>query len=249
MGQSAHMRMRWTAAAITLGCSVVCGCAGTPAALFGTRASAGAGNPSSEPHTVILAAHARQSATLAVVSGATTVTVSVTAVPGQLLRVWTPANSGVRPQVVQMGGRVQVFLDSTGQSGPSAVAIQLSSAVRWDLQFSGGAAQTVLDLSQGKIGGIDFTAGSSLISMTLPKPAGTTTITLAGGASQVSVSIPAGVPARLRLYGGAGTATVGGHTYVGVGGGTVLTPAGWASAADRYDVAAPAGVSTISVTA
>jgi hypothetical protein len=29
----------------------------------------------------------------------------------------------------------------------------------------------------------------------------------------------------------------------------VLTPAGWASAAERYDVAAPAGVSTISVTA
>jgi hypothetical protein len=243
------MRMRWTVAAIALGCGIVCGCAGTPAALFGTHASAGAGSPSSAPHTVTLAANARQSATLAVVSGATTVTVSATAMPGQLLRVWTPANSGVRPQVVQTGGRVQVFLDSTGQSGPSAVVIQLSSAVRWDLQFSGGAAQTLLDLGHGKIGAIDFTAGSSLISMTLPRPAGTTTITLAGGASQVSVSIPAGVPARLRLYGGAGTATVGGHTYVGVGGGTVLTPADWASAAERYDVTAPAGVSTISVTA
>jgi hypothetical protein len=235
------MRMRWTVAAIALGCGIVCGCAGTPAALFGTHASAGAGSPSSAPHTVTLAANARQSATLAVVSGATT--------PGQLLRVWTPTNSGVRPQVVQTGGRVQVFLDSTGQSGPSAVVIQLSSAVRWDLQFSGGAAQTLLDLGHGKIGAIDFTAGSSLISMTLPRPAGTTPITLAGGASQVSVSIPAGVPARLRLYGGAGTATVGGHTYVGVGGGTVLTPADWASAAERYDVTAPAGVSTISVTA
>jgi hypothetical protein len=142
-----------------------------------------------------------------------------------------------------------LFLDGTGLSGPSAVVIELSSAVRWRLQFSGGASQTVLDVGHAKISGIDFTAGSSLISMTLPRPAGTTTITLAGGASQVDMTIPVGVPARLRLYGGAGTATVGGQTHVGISGGTVLSSPGWAGAEDRYDVDAPAGVSAISVTA
>jgi hypothetical protein len=245
------MRIRWTAAVAAVAACVLCSCAGTPAALLGTARSTGPGNgrTASASHTVTLAARGRRSATLAVVTGAATLTVSATAMRGQLLRVWTPADSGVRPQLVQTAGRVQLFFASTGQPGPSAVSIQLSSAVRWALQFSGGATQTVLELGQGKISSVDFTAGSSLISMALPRPAGTTTITLAGGASQVTMSVPAGVPARLRLYGGAGTATVSGQTHTGVAGGTILTPAGWAAAADRYDVVAPAGVSIISVTA
>lgn len=80
----------------------------------------------------------------------------------------------------------------------------MSSALRWALEFSGGATQTVLNLGDGKLGSIDFTAGSSLITMTLPIPAGTATITLAGGAGQVAMNVPAGVPTRLRLYGAPG---------------------------------------------
>jgi hypothetical protein len=55
------------------------------------------------------------------------------------------------------------------------------------------------------------------------------------------------VPARLQLWGGASAATLGGQTYTGLGGGTVVAMPGWAGAANRYDVAAPAGVSDISV--
>ena len=76
--------------------------------------------------------------------------------------MWTPADSGVRPQLVQTDGRVQLFLISAGRPGPGAVWIQLSSALRWALEFSGGATQTVLNLRDGKLGSIDFTAGSSL---------------------------------------------------------------------------------------
>jgi hypothetical protein len=61
------------------------------------------------------------------------------------------------------------------------------------------------------------------------------------------LSLPAGVPAQLRLDGGAASATLAGHTYIGAAGGTVLAAAGWASAASRYDIDAPAGVSAISV--
>jgi hypothetical protein len=71
------------------------------------------------------------------------------------------------------------------------------------------------------VSGLDFTAGSSLIALTLPRPSGTTLITLAGGASQVSIALPAGVPARLRLYGGASVASLDGQTRSGIAGGTV----------------------------
>jgi hypothetical protein len=102
-------------------------------------------------------------------------------------------------------------------------------------------------LGRGQLRGADFAAGSSRITMRLPRPRGTVTIMLAGGASQVSLATPAGVPARLRLDGGASTATLGGRNYTGIAGGTVLTGPGWTSAVDRYDIDAPAGVSTISV--
>ena len=245
--------MRILPARLRLSCAIgvlaagaaVGGCAGTPAALFHTGPDAG--HPATTSHTVWLAASGRSDAALAVVSGAATLTVSTAPLAGQLLRVRTPANSGVRPQLVQTDGRVQLFLASTGQSGPSAVWIELNESVRWQLQFSGGASQTVLDLRHGQVGGIDFTAGSSLISMMLPPPHGTTTITLAGGASQVDIGVPTGILTQLQLDGGASTATVGGQTHVGLGGGTVLTPPGWASAVNRYDVSAPAGISSISV--
>lgn len=249
-GHLRSMRIRLAAirAAVPVaGIVIVAGCAGTPAALLHTGTGSGQA-PGRAAHAVSVPANGQRNATLAVVSGATTVTVSSVVMPGQLARASTPSDSGIRPQFVSSGGRVQLFLDSTGLSGPSAVAIQLSSSVSWQLQFSGGASQTVLNLGAGKVSGIDFPAGSNLIQMTLPQPAGTPVITLAGGASQVSVTLPGGVLARLRLDGGASTATLAGVTHTGIAGGTVFTAPGWARAVNRYDVNAPAGVSDISVT-
>lgn len=247
------MRKRLTALVVLIAATTA-GCAGAAgAASSADRSAPWAGRA---PHAVTLAAPAlavggRQEATLAIVSGAATVTVTAAAMPGKLLRASTPADSGIRPELVQSAGRVQLFLGGAAggrrEGGPDAVTVQLSSAISWQLQFSGGASQTILDLRNGKVAGIDFTAGSSLIQMVLPRPAGTATITLAGGASQVSMTMPAGVPARLQLGGGAATATLAGLTHTGIAGGTVLTGPGWAQAARRYDVLAPAGVSDIAV--
>jgi hypothetical protein len=198
-------------------------------------------------HTASLDRGGQQAAELDVVSGAATLTVATAPLGGELLRAWTPAGSGIKPALVA-GDSVQLFLDGTGLGGPAAVKVVLNSAVRWRLRFSGGATQTAVSLAGGRFGGADFTAGSSLISMTMPRPAGTVTVELAGGASQVSLAVPAGVPARLRLDGGASTARLAGHTYTGLAGGTVLAAPGWAQAVNRYDIDAPAGVSTISVT-
>jgi hypothetical protein len=203
-----------------------------------------AGHP---PHAVTVARDGRQRAELDVVSGATTVTIGSARLGSELLRASTPANSGVTPDVV-VGRTAQVFLDQGGGSGPAALRIVLNSQVTWRLVFAGGATQISVDLGAGRFGGADFAAGASLITMRLPEPDGTVPIVLAGGASQVSVRIPAGVSARLRLDGGASSATIGQDSYTGIAGGTLLTMPGWASAPERYDIEAPAGVSAISVT-
>jgi hypothetical protein len=206
------------------------------------------GPTSAAAHTASLAATGQRQATLALVSGAATITVTTAALPGTLARAWTPTNANVRPEFQLAADRAQLYLDATGQSGAGAISIQLNPDVTWQLQFTGGSNQTILSLANTKIAGIDFTAGASLIQMTLPRPSGTATITLAGGAGQVSLTVPRGVPTRLRLYGGASAATLGGVTHAGVGRGTVLSAPGWAQAANRYDIDAPGGVSEISVT-
>jgi hypothetical protein len=222
------------------------GCGAKP----GTPPQPGQGNAkkAAGDHFAQLAATGQHDATLAVVAAAGNLTVTTATMPGSLMQVSTPGNSGVRPRLVASAGRVQLSLLATGQLGPSAVSIELSSAVSWQLQFSGGTSQTILNLSNGQVAGIDFTAGSSLIQMTLPRPAGTATITLAGGASQVNLTTPPGVAARLRLNAGASSATLAGQTYNGIARGTVLSSPGWAQAASRYDIDAPAGINDISVT-
>jgi hypothetical protein len=142
---------------------------------------------------------------------------------------------------------VLLYLGPAGHGGPAAVHILLNPHVIWRLIFVGGTSLTTVSLSQGRVSSVDFAAGSSVIQMTPPRPGGTASVVLAGGASQAMLSLPAGVPARLRLDGGAASATLAGQTYTGVAGGTVLAAAGWARAASRYDIEAPAGVSAISV--
>ena len=256
-GSPLDLRFTWTAPvtwlAVWAGLLALAGCSQSLApagAQFPPPASAASpGGPlvPGPPHWVTVARGRAAQAELDVVSGASTVTVDTANLGRALLTASTPADSGVRPDLV-VGRAVQVFLDQTGLPGPAALRITLNSGVRWQLVFSGGASQTAVDLSAGRLGSVDFTAGTSLISLQLPDPAGTATIILAGGASQLNVSVPAGVPARLRLDGGASSVILGGRSYTGIAGGTVLTMPGWASAASRYEIDAPAGVSLVWVT-
>jgi hypothetical protein len=84
-------------------------------------------------HIAQLAATGQRDATLAVVTGTATLTVTAAAIPGSLMQVSTPGNAGIRPQLVASAGRVRLFLLATGQRGPSAVSVELSTAVTWHL--------------------------------------------------------------------------------------------------------------------
>jgi hypothetical protein len=232
------------AVAAVLGLALITGCTDGPLVVHALARHFGR-HPHS--HVATAALGLRHTAELDVVNGATSVSVTTAKLGSELLRVSTPPTSGLRPDLV-IGNTVQLYLDGAGGSGPAAVQVVLNSGVTWHLLFAGGANQTSADLSGGRFGGADFAAGSNLIAMTLPRPSGTITVQLAGGASQVSMGLPPGVPAQLRLDGGASSAILLGHTYTGIAGGTVLTSPNWQSAHARYLIDAPAGVSAINVT-
>jgi hypothetical protein len=230
------MRLAWVGVA-----------AGALAAAACSSAAARQPAPDAHRHTVTAARGSDNRAELDLVSSAATMTIRCAPLGTHLLRASTPPNSGVRPDLVGRGP-VKLFLDGTGRSGPAALTILLNSELSWRIVDAGGAMQVSANLSSCRIAGADFAAGIDLLTLRLPAPHGSVRLVLAGGASQVTMGLPAGVPARLRLDGGAASATLGPRTFTGVAGGTILTMPGWAGASDRYDIDAPAGISSISVT-
>ncbi|MDG4785348.1 hypothetical protein O7626_05270 [Micromonospora sp. WMMD1102] len=167
---------------------------------------------------------------------------------GELLyRISTPPGANVLPRPEVRRDRVLLHLVPSGASGPGAVDIELNSRVRWDLRFSGGAAERSVDLAGARLTGVEFLGGSTRIDLTLPAPEGTLTVRMSGGANQFRVRAPAGPPTRVRLASGAGALTVDGDRRSGIARGTDLTPPGWDRAEQRFDLDLVAGVALLTV--
>jgi hypothetical protein len=208
------------------------------------------------PHVVSLpvAGHTQDGrAVLEVRSGTAILHVSVAGLAGALVRVSTPDDAPARPVLSGGSKSAAVVLtlagdDGSRHRGPYAVSVTLSSSVVWSLDFAGGTQRTTADLRGGKVAGIAVTAGSDVLTLALPRPAGDLPVLLAGGASQCLISLPGGVPARVTAGGGAALVAVDGQSQAGVAGGTVISSPGWATAMARLDIDATAGVSRLLVT-
>ncbi|MGB6581254.1 MAG: hypothetical protein WBF34_25405 [Streptosporangiaceae bacterium] len=205
---------------------------------------------SASSHVVSMSTAGRTSAALKVTAGTPVLKVSVGKLGGTLLRVSTPDDAPVRP--VLAGSRLIVLSLTGAAAAPGrgsgyAVKVVLNSAVTWSLDLAGGTQRTEADLRGGKVGGIAVTAGSDILDVSLPKPAGTLPFLLAGGASQFLLSLPGGVPAQVTVGGGASFVSVDDQNLTGVAGGTVLTPPGWATATSRFDIDATSGFSRLTV--
>src|SRR6266568_2682620 len=207
---------------------------------------------SGPPHVASMSRGDRTSAALKVTSGTPFLDISVGKLGGTLLRVSTPVDAPIRP-VLSGSPSAVIALSLTGASagsgtaggqgrvqGPGyAVKVVLNSAVTWSRDLAGGTQRTEADLRGGKVGGIAVTAGSDVLDVRLPRPAGTLPFLLAGGVSQFLLSLTVG--------GGASFVSVDDQNLTGVAGGTVLTPPGWATATSRFDIDATSGFSRLTV--
>jgi len=247
------MMLRWGAAAVA-------------ACLLGGCSSAGDGrdhDPANQPgyalpgqdsparttsHSVRGAAGpGTDRATFELVNGSDVVRVHAADLGGDLFRVSTPDNAKVAPAVNVSDTTVVAALHATGQPGPAVVDVQLSDDVRWNVRLAGGAGDESVDLTGGAGGDVDFAAGTSRASVALPAASGTQRVVMSGGANQLLVRLAGTAPVRVAAGGGASAVTVDGATHTGVAGGSVWTPTDWAAATNRFDVAATAGVSSLTV--
>jgi len=247
---------------VLTGRRLVLAIAAVAAAVAGATGTALAMTGSGSPHAVWVPRGDLTRAALKVTAGTPFLEVSMGRLGGTLLRVSTPDDAPVRPV---LSGSQLIVLSLTGADGPNqgdagsggtgqggpgsgyTVRVVLNSAVTWSLDLAGGTEHTEADLRGGRVAGLAVTAGSDVLDVTLPRPAGTLPFLLAGGVREFRLSLPGGVPAQVRVGGGASFVSIDDQTLTGIAGGTMLTPPGWATAATRFDIDAISGFSRLTV--
>jgi hypothetical protein len=191
----------------------------------------------------------RQEAEFVVTNGTESIAIRAVDLGDTLYRVSTPGPGALVPTVVDNNdGRIELTLGDSGLAGPATVDVLLNSAVTWRLRLAGGGSQESVDFTGGRLAGVELVAGAGKIELTLPAAQGLIPVRLGGGAGELLVHVPTGMPTRVRVAGaGAGTVTVDGKTQRGVAGGTAFAPPGWDKAKDRYDIEVVAGVAVVTV--
>ncbi|HET9517692.1 MAG TPA: hypothetical protein VFO77_08215 [Actinoplanes sp.] len=188
----------------------------------------------------------RTEAAFELVTGTTAVTLSSADLGDDLFRISTAQDSGLVPRPTVEQNQVRLHLASTGDGATGAVEIVLASSVTWALRFTGGSGEQVVDLTRGKVSGIDVVGGARRIEMNLPAPTGTVGVRITGAVDEFTLTTPQDNPVRLRLESGAKTVAAGSRTQRDVPPGSTFTPRNW-QVADRYDVGAASRITLFSV--
>jgi hypothetical protein len=163
-----------------------------------------------------------------------------------LYRISSPEGAGIRPSAEMRDDRLRVDVtrDAAGTGGE--VEVLLAAKVRWTIRFSGYSAERIVDLSAGRIRGIEMVGGTRRAELTLAQAAGTVPMKITGGVEELVLRAPSGSPVRIKVGGGAGTVTAGSRTLRDVAPGSTLTPKDWTTG-NRYDVDAIAPVTLLTV--
>jgi hypothetical protein len=125
--------------------------------------------------------------------------------------------------------------------------VTLNPAIPWQIKFHGGLSRLDADLSVLELGSFEVTGGASGVAVTLPRPSGTVSVRVSGGASDVSIHRPEGVAARIRVGRGVSKLAFDEQRFGAIGGETRLQTIDYDGAADRYDLEVTGGASKISI--
>jgi len=156
--------------------------------------------------------------------------------------------------------RVSVRLDEVAPSGflrsvgDADIQVQIATDVPTSLTINVGAGQFDIDLSDVRITTAEVNVGASSMRFVLPKPTGDVSIEMNGGASNITLTVPDGVEARISTSGGLLSlrsdnprlGSTGSASGVFAGRTSVET-SGYAGAHDRVTMTITAGASSIVV--
>lgn len=126
--------------------------------------------------------------------------------------------------------------------------IELNAALPWAITLTGGIGDATIDLHALGMVGLDVTGGVSSVRMLLPPPQGGVRVRIESGASGLTLLRPPGVPATLRITGGASRLTFDDERYGAIGGRTELVSPGAGHTRDRYEIDILGGATDLTIT-
>jgi hypothetical protein len=179
--------------------------------------------------------------------GAANVTLRVDSSMGDLYRA---RFDGPPPEVHAQDGAVTIRYPRTFHPfdwRKRAAEVTLNPAIPWQIEFHGGLSRLDADLSVLELGSFEVTGGASGVAVTLPRPSGTVSVRVSGGASDVSIHRPEGVAARIRVGRGVSKLAFDEQGFGAIGGETRLQTNDYGGATDRYDVEVTGGASKLSL--
>jgi DNA-binding MarR family transcriptional regulator len=125
--------------------------------------------------------------------------------------------------------------------------LELNPTVPWTISVRGGASRLRFDLNQITVRQIDVVGGVSNAEIHLPEPRGTITVHVTGGAHNLTIHRPTGVPLALRVRGGVSNLRVDDQRFGSVGGTMTWQSPDYAEATDRVEVTLTGGASTLTL--
>lgn len=156
---------------------------------------------------------------------------------------------GRRPQIAVEDGTVAVQYKGFSWFGVRDVGAELTltTAVPWTIEIRRGVSHLAADLRELQLAAVEITGGVSESELSLPRPRGTATVRIAGGASRLTVKRPRGTAAQVIVRGGASNFVFDAQRLGAVGSATRLATPGWESAPDRWSIELTGGASELSV--
>jgi hypothetical protein len=136
------------------------------------------------------------------------------------------------------GGEVDIQYKGFSWFGARDIAAQLTltTAVPWSIEIRRGVSHLAADPRELQIASIDISGGASESELALPRPRGTSTLRLSGGASRLAIRRPRGTAAQISARGGASNLSFDAQRLGAVGGATRLSTPGWDTAPDRWSI-------------
>jgi hypothetical protein len=129
---------------------------------------------------------------------------------------------------------------------PARGEITLSGRIPWAIRAHMGMSDVVADLEDVELSDLEISGGASRIEVRLPRPKDAVRIRIGGGASDIDLIRPTGVPVRVRI--GAGTSKLAVDDYrLEAGRKTDWRSPDYDVTDGRYDIEIGAGASKVTV--
>jgi hypothetical protein len=130
---------------------------------------------------------------------------------------------------------------------PTRGEIVLCGRISWSIRAGMGMSHVVADLEDVELRGLEISGGTSHLEVRLPHPRDAVRVRIGGGASNVEVIRPAGVPVRLHIGGGVSKLAIDDFRLGSAGGKTDWRSPDYDQVAGRYDVEIGAGASNVTI--